>query len=94
MSIEYVKTKKRFVELVNKMEQPILYYGMADRLNVNRWFLVKDDANYRNSFNLPGCYASENGSLSQYNKREVKLTIKYENWMYFVCGKHCRSIFT
>ncbi len=94
MSIEYVNTKKRFVVLVNKMEKPVLCSGSADELNINKWFVVQDDANYKNSFNLPGChfYNSNKESLEEYEKREAKLTIKYENWMCYVCGEHYQNI--
>ena len=85
---EYVKTKKRFIELVNQMEKPMLCYGIADKININMWFLVKDDTDRNKSFNLPGCSYKNNEPVESYDRRELKLHVKYENWIYFACGEY------
>ena len=95
--IEMIKTKKRFIKLIIDMEYPVLYYGSSDDyLQLNMFFLIRDDNDRNKRFNLPGCLISSGNvteqNLQKYYNREKKLLIKYEKWMYEVCGNYCYSL--
>ena len=96
MKKETVKTKKRFLEIVKKMGEPILYCGADDSfIYANKWFLVKDNKDPFNiTFYLQGCKISHKKMLNynmnkkklkeyvdNYDKKESLLTEKYNKWI-------------
>ena len=85
-----VKTKKRFVELINKMEKPILYHGDYGSWDdyISQSFFVRDDEDRNKKFNLSGCKNTGKEPLESYEKREKKLIIKYEKWFYDAWGNY------
>ncbi len=85
-----VRTKKEFIRLINKMEEPVLYYGDIGPYpaNISQSFLIKDNANKGKSFNLLGCKLLNGENLESYKKREKKLIMKYEKWLYDIFGNY------
>ncbi len=88
--MEMVKTKKRFIKLINVMEKPILYHGDYGDIydNISQSFYVEDDENKNKKFNLLGCKYIKNESLERYEKREKRLIMKYEKWLYDTWGNY------
>ena len=89
-------TKKEFKKLVYDMKDPVLISGSYHRDLVGTWFLVRDHKNLkRPAISLPGVKLLnseyQNGETDQYYKREQKLHIKYENWMYDVFGNYYKK---
>ena len=87
---ELVRTKKRFIKLIGEMEKPILYHGdYGDTWDViTHSFFVKDEEDKTKIFNLSGCKFTGKESLELYEKRERKLLMKYEKWLYDIWGNY------
>lgn len=92
--IETIKTKKRFIKLVNEMEYPILYTGSGSGIYASTYFLIKDREDNNKRFYLPGCklyHNCTNQQIEAYEKKEMKLHSKYQNWLYDICGDYCET---
>lgn len=85
-----VRTKKEFTKLIGEMEKPVLYHGDygTNYDNISQSFIVKDDENINNKFTLLGCRYVDNEPLEVYEKREKKLIMKYEKWLYDIWGNY------
>ena len=92
-------TKKKFIEKVLTMTEPVLTDGSDPCWGLlNCYFHIRCTENLRNKLQLPGVRLSQ-GDLDQnghdaidaYYKRERCLALKYERWMHEVCGNYCTS---
>jgi len=92
-TITKINTKKEFIESVYSMENPILIRGSCDTGLLGSWYMVKDEKK-KCSVILPGTKLSNKeyqlGQTEKFFEREIKLCIKYKNWMYEVFGDHYR----
>jgi hypothetical protein len=92
--MDTVKTKKEFTKKVLAMQHPIMKSTSdLSRELLDMSLVVYDRENTRNRFQTPGVkllqkeYSSRD--IDHYHERERKLRIKYENWLYQVCGNYC-----
>ncbi len=91
-------TKHKFTKKVLTMEHPLMEEGSSPgsaRDLLDCYIIVSDRENFVNKF----CTESvqllrreyQAGKSERYLDREKKLKLKYEKWLFDICGNHCTS---
>ena len=88
-------TKRKFTEKVLTMERPILEEGSCDGDLLSCYLFIYDENDYLNKMETEAVRLTRreylNGPLDGYYKREKKLKLKYEKWLFDICGNHYTS---